>query len=177
MQALPSEDKLAIIRECEAHSAAHRHDSGITTCVLGQTQYMIKYGISESLATRIKIQPFLYDAEPKTSSNKPRIPRLVQHFEDEQGKTYLVMEFIKLAQIPPSELVKRIEDALRWLSEVSAPSGHVLGPLGGGCIQHGFFNEGEAPLAFKDVTAMERYMETVCVFNGYVYSRVHRPLT
>lgn len=175
MQPLPSEDKFAIIRECEAHSAAHRHGSGITTCVLGQTQYMIKYGISKSLATRIKTQPFLYDAEPKT--HKPRIPRLVQHFEDEHGKTYLVMEFIKLAQIPPSELVKRIEDAVRWLSEVSAPSGHVLGPLGGGCIQHGFFNEGEAPLAFKDVTAVERYMETVCVFNGYGFSRIHRPLT
>jgi hypothetical protein len=175
MQPLPSEDKFAIIRECEAHNAAHRHGSGITTCVLGQIQYMIKYGISKSLATRIKTQPFLYDAEPK--ANKPRIPRLVQHFEDEHGKTYLVMESIKLAQIPPSELVKRIEDALRWLSEVSAPSGHVLGPLGGECIQHRFFNEGEAPLAFKDVTAMGRYMETVCVFNGYVFSRIHRPLT
>ena len=155
------EHEAVIVATCNEHEATHGPGNKITTCVLGRSTYTIKFGISQTLASRIVTQPFLYDA--KQESDKLRIPKLIHHFDNGQGKTYLVMESIKLVESLPSDLDKRIEDALTWLSGVSAPSNHKLGPLGGGCIRHDFFESGEAPLAFVDVKAVELYMEKVCV--------------
>jgi hypothetical protein len=89
----------------------------------------------------------------------------LHHLDDEsREKTYLVMEFITLATIlDPDDFDARIKEALMWLSGVLPPSDDKLGPLGGGYIQHGFFKEFEAPLAFRDVKALTRYVERVCV--------------
>jgi len=168
MQPLPPEERDAIKKECAADGETHQRSSGTITCTLGATQYFVKYGISKALTNRVKTQPFLFDAKPQ-SIHKPRIPRLLDHFDDDEGKTYAVIEYINIKIPAPSDdLNTRVENTLRWLSEVSAPPDHVFGPLGGGCILHDFFsfNEGEAPLAFKNVKALERYMKKVCVFNG-----------
>jgi hypothetical protein len=71
----------------------------------------------------------------------------------------------------PPDLDKRIVDAVTWLSGVPAPSNHKLGPLGGGCIRHAFFQDSEAPLPFVSVKALERYVEKVCV--QYLYFLAH----
>ena len=98
MQPLPSEDQLAIIRLCQEHGATYRLGSGITSCVLGGAPYLIKYGSVKTLSNRVKTQPFLQRAESTCTVNKPRIPQLLNHFDDEsREKTYLVMEFVTLA--------------------------------------------------------------------------------
>ena len=101
MQPFPSEDQLAIIRLCQEHGATYRLGSGITSCVLG---YLIKYG-------SVKTQPFLQRAELTCTDNKPRIPQLLHHFDDEsREKTYLVMEFITLATtLDPDDFDARIK--------------------------------------------------------------------
>jgi hypothetical protein len=154
MESFRDEDdlKCTIIEKCAADRKTHGHDSGLFACVLGSTTYQIKYGVSEELAPRIATQLFLYDAAQKT--NNIRVPGLLYHF-DQAGRTYLVMEHIDFIEVSTSDMDNRIEDALRWLSCLR---GDKLGPVGGGCIIHRFFNEGEAPLAFKSVEALELYI-------------------
>jgi len=147
----------AIIENCVADNKTHGPGSGIFTCDLGSTTYKIKYGVSKALATRIATQLALYNAAQE--ANSIRIPRLVYHF-DSEGRTYLVMEHIDFVQVSTSDMDNRIEYALRWLSCLR---GDKLGPIEGGCILHGFFKDGEAPLAFKSVEALELYIAKVCV--------------
>ncbi|CAA7271821.1 unnamed protein product [Cyclocybe aegerita] len=74
------------------------------------------------------------------------------------GTTYVVMELVKLVESPPN-LDTRIVDAIKWLATVPAPPGHLLGPLGGGCIRHSFFADGETPEPYVSVQALKRYMD------------------
>ncbi|KAI6105706.1 hypothetical protein F5141DRAFT_1216459 [Pisolithus sp. B1] len=39
------------------------------------------------------------------------------------------------------------------------PEGNGIGPAGGGCIQHSFFNMGDAPVSFVNTTALESYVD------------------
>ncbi|KIJ19634.1 hypothetical protein PAXINDRAFT_8118 [Paxillus involutus ATCC 200175] len=148
----------AIIENCVADNKTHGLGSGIFTCDLGSTTYKIKYGVSKALATRIATQLALYNAAQE--ANSIRIPRLVHHFDDE-GRTYLVMEHIDFVQVSTSDMDNRIGYALRWLSCLR---GDKLGPVEGGCILHGFFKDGEAPLAFKSVEALELYIAKTASF-------------
>jgi hypothetical protein len=61
----------------------------------------------------------------------------------------------------PSDLIKKVAEALKWLSEVEPPSGHVMGPLGGGLIHHAVFKDYMAPPRFPSVDALERYLKIV----------------
>jgi hypothetical protein len=72
----------------------------------------------------------------------------------------MVMEHITLTS-PPPDLPERTAAAIRWLTGVPAPPGHVFGPLGGGLIRHRFFKDRKAPLAFSSIGALERYIEKV----------------
>lgn len=159
MRPFPNETRRAIINECQANNATYGLYNGILTCVLEDRAYTIKYGVSDTPVTRIKTQPYLHDAE-REPTNKFRIPELIDHF-DEGGRTYVVMEYIKLIEAPPSTMDKRIEAALRWLLGILPPREYMIGPLGGGCILHELFNNGEAPTAFKHVKALELYCEAV----------------
>ena len=44
------------------------------------------------------------------------------------------MEHITLAS-PPPDLIERITEAVKWLSDIPPPADHVIGPLGGGRIR------------------------------------------
>ena len=166
MQPFPPEDEAAIMAECRKHQAEHGSKTG---CVLVEPYpYIVKYDDPETLASYIETQSFLWNAEQQT--NKPRIPKLIHQFGNGQGTAYVVLEYIKLVQAP-DDLDKRIEDAVTWLSGVQAPSDHKLGPLGGGCIRHSFFESGEAPLPFVSVKALQRYVDKVCV--QYLYFLAH----
>ncbi|KAI6163336.1 hypothetical protein EDD17DRAFT_490007 [Pisolithus thermaeus] len=58
----------------------------------------------------------------------------------------------------PSDLPRRMLEAITWLATVPAPDGHVLGPLGGGRIRHSFSKKYTASFHFQSVQARERYM-------------------
>ena len=154
--------------ECRKHQAEHGSKTG---CVLVEPYpYFVRYGDPETLASYIETRSFLWNSEQQTK--KPRIPKLIHQFRvgNGQGTAYAVLEHIKPVQ-SPDDLDKRIEDAVTWLSGVQAPSDHKLGPLGGGCIRHVFFESVEAPLPFVSVKALQRYIDKLCV--QYLYFLAH----
>lgn len=99
-------------------------------------------------------------AEGDESDLQPRIPELIDHFDDGQGKTYVCRYgTVNLVERPSSDLNKRIANAIEWLSTVPPPPGHLLGPLGGACIRHRFFHSDDASEPYASVQALERYIE------------------
>jgi len=52
----------------------------------------------------------------------------------------------------------KIADAVEWLLKCPVPEGDSIGPVGGGYIQHSFFNMEEAPIAFATSGALETYV-------------------
>ncbi|TRM57795.1 hypothetical protein BD626DRAFT_634509 [Schizophyllum amplum] len=132
--------------------AQHRRRNG---CVVVEP-YFVKYDDPTRLVCDVKTRSLLSSTEQQ--ANKPRIPELIHHFDNGQGITYVVLEHVKLAE-SPADLAERTALAVTWLSGVQAPPDHRLGPLGGGCIRHIFFESMEAPLPFASAKALERYVE------------------
>ncbi|KAF9493027.1 hypothetical protein BDN71DRAFT_1450874 [Pleurotus eryngii] len=153
MASFTKEDERIIVQLCKRDSTTHKRRSGVFTDELKLKTYQLKYGVSNRLANRIALQPTLFEAAQR--ANGIRVPELLYHFK-EGGISYLVMEYIQLVKILPNNMDARIEHALWWLS--SFP-GDKLGPVGGKYIIHDFFNDGEAPLSFKSIEALELYIE------------------
>lgn len=156
------EEEAAVEAACREHEATHGGVSKNKAAQFFFGPYLVKYGGLNIIASYTQMQSLLWNATE--SSTKPRIPKLIHHFDNGQGKAFAVIEVIKLVESPSlgPDLDKRIADAVRWLSGVPAPSKHKLGPLGGGRIRHAFFLDSEAPLPFVDVKALNRYLEKVC---------------
>ena len=133
--------------ECRKHQAEHGRGNKKTGCVLLES-FIVKYGDPEILASYIVTQSFLYP-----QSNKVRIHKLIHQLDNGQGTSYVVLKHIELVE-SPDDLDERIRVAFpphliagRASSfKLQAPSDHQLGPLGGGCIRHAFFESSEAPL-------------------------------
>ncbi|TFY66447.1 hypothetical protein EVG20_g4640 [Dentipellis fragilis] len=113
------EDEVAIIAACREYAANHRRH---TACIPVGSRY-VKYGDSKTIASRIQMRSHL--STTKQESIKPRIPEMMHHFEDEDRRCYNVA-----------------------FGGFEAPPDHLLGPLGGICIRHSFFESGEAPQPF-----------------------------
>jgi hypothetical protein len=153
-----------ILDACSKHRQAHWKDGDYRACVSIGTDYFVKFGDPQTLWSEIKTQLHILEyaeayQDTPCKPRKPRIPRIIHYFRD-QAKLYLVMEYVKFTA-SPSDFSKEIAEALRWLAGVPAPLGHVIGPLGGGRIRHGFFQDNKAPLVFSSVEALERYMNKV----------------
>jgi hypothetical protein len=159
---MPDEITSLETKICQAHKADNWGKRGYRALVVVEPYYVVKYGDPETLWPEIATQKYIFDyakSQPYTPC-VPRIPEIKHYFEN--GRTmYLVMGRITLTVPPPSDLIKRVAEALKWLSEVKPPPGHVIGPLGGGRIRHKVFQDFEAPLPFPNVDVLERYLETV----------------
>lgn len=122
-----------------------------------------------------RTQAHFYDLAQR-SPNAPRVARVYEVFGDGQGSTYLVMEFISapsfeaLIEGASSNLEREslratafaeISNAVEWLLNCPVSEGDMIGPVGGGYIQHLFFNMEEAPVAFVTVGALEAYVNQV----------------
>ncbi|THH16954.1 hypothetical protein EUX98_g9217 [Antrodiella citrinella] len=149
---MSAERVVAIIAACRADAATRRRNTG---CIPVGSMY-VKYGESEAMVSQIETRSHFSTAQG--GADKPRIPELISHFDDGEGTTYVVMTLIKLVESPP-DLDTRRADAIKWLATVPAPPGHLLGPLGGGCIRHRFFAEWEAPEPYVSVQALKRYLD------------------
>jgi hypothetical protein len=58
--------------------------------------------------------------------------------------------------------VAKIADTVALLLQCPLPPpGEGIGPVGGGCIQHGFFCMQEAPIPFVNLAALEKYVNKV----------------
>ncbi|KAJ8516694.1 hypothetical protein ONZ45_g6031 [Pleurotus djamor] len=148
------EDQRIIIEQCEVDHAKNRSSGGMITCTLDSGKYKVKYGVTKSLTTRIHTQPWLYSKAE--SEADICVPELLGQFEDGKGRSYLVMKYIELVENPPPDMASKIVVALRWLASLT--NKQTLGPLGGDHIVHSFFNEREAPCAFKSLDALDRYI-------------------
>ncbi|KAJ3575779.1 hypothetical protein NP233_g866 [Leucocoprinus birnbaumii] len=127
-----TEFEATIVDACTKREEAHWRDSDDRASICIGTKYLVKCATPA--------------AHPK-----------VQYFRAQENG-YVVMEYINLMPSPPA-LTERTTQALRSLSDVPAPSGHVISPLGDGLIRHGFFKDNEAPLHFSSVEALEQYIE------------------
>jgi len=158
---------------CTKHKEAHWRERGYRACVSIGTQYFVKFGNPRTIWPEIATHKYIsgYAQSHADTPRTLRIPKVTHHFGD-QRTMYMVMEYITLTKLGP-DLPERTAEALRWLSGVPAPPGHVFGPLGGGLIRHGFFKDYRAPLAFSSIGALERYIEKV---RPCLYSLEH-PLT
>ena len=150
-----------IVEACTNHELVQPKDNKYRACVSIGTDYFVKFGDSCTLWPELQTQSYIFDyARSNPHPDAPRIPQVVHHFED-RWTMYLVMEFITLTADAHPDLINRIKRALVWLSSVPPPPNHVIGPLGGGHIRHHFFKDGEAPLLFSSVEALQRYMNRV----------------
>lgn len=146
---------------CKKHLEGHWKERGYRNHISIGTEYFVKFGNPKSLLPELATLEYIFEharSHPDIPCT-PRIPQVKHHFEN-QITMYMVMEYIPLANSPP-DLAERTIEALRWLSSVPAPPGHVFGPLGGGLIRHRFFLDSTAPLAFSSIEALERYIARV----------------
>jgi hypothetical protein len=113
-----------------------------------------------------------------SSSFAPSMPEVYGVFDNGDGSTYLVTEHISAPSfrawidIPglsdqerqdrAATAVAAIARAIAWLLACPLPDGDMIGPVGGGHIQHSFFGMEEAPVPFVNATALEKYVNTVC---------------
>ena len=149
-----------IVEACTAHELAHRNDRDYRACVPLEPDYFVRYGCHDAIWSEFQTQQYIFEyTRSNPSQDTPRIPQPIHYFEGSMT-AYLVMEFIPLAA-PPPDLIDRIAMALACLATVPPPAGHMIGPLGGGRVRHGFFKDDIAPLPFPDIDALQRYMNKV----------------
>ena len=111
-----------------------------------------------------------------TITQRALLARVYEIFDDGRGSTYLVMEFlsapsfevlINAARSSPeyeslrATAITKIADVVEWSLKCPVPEGDSIGPVGGGNIQHIFFNMEEAPVAFATSGALEAYVNMV----------------
>ncbi|KZP15618.1 hypothetical protein FIBSPDRAFT_921082 [Athelia psychrophila] len=151
----------AIADACTKHKEAHWQEYDYRACVSIGTEYFVKFDNPRALWPEIATHKYIseYAQAHADTPRMPRISKVKYHFGDKRTM-YMVMEYITLTN-PPPDLPERTAEAVRWLSGVPAPPGHVFGPLGGGPIRHSFFKDHKAPLAFSSIGALERYIEKV----------------
>lgn len=133
-----------------------------------------------------RTQVHFYD-RAQQSPDAPRVAQVYEVFDDGRGSTYLVMEsisalsfevLINAAHSSPEHenlralAITKIAEAVEWLLKCPVPEGDSIGPVGGGNIQHIFFNMEEAPVAFATSVALEAYVNMVrsyalrpCIFH------------
>ncbi|KAI6109448.1 hypothetical protein EDD16DRAFT_1886653 [Pisolithus croceorrhizus] len=126
-----------VVDTCTNHELVHQKDENYRACVSIGTDYFVKYGDPETLGPQFETQSYIYEYA-KSDPDAPRIPKAIHYFGD---RTTMIAQ------------------AVKWLSGVPPPPGPVIGPLGGGHIRHKFFKDFMAPLPFRSVAALERYMQ------------------
>ena len=147
----------------------------VTHSSLPGSSIFVKRGNS-NLVVEARTQAYFY-GQAQQSHNAPRVARVYEVFDDGRGGTYLVMEFISAPSFealidaahssPEREnlramAITKIADAVEWLMKCPVPEGDSIGPVGGGNIQHIFFNMEETPVAFATSGALEAYVNMVC---------------
>ena len=91
------EEEVAIEVACREHEATHSRGNKNTACVLVGS-YIVRYGDPIKLVSYTATQSLLCNAQQET--NKPRIPQLIHHFGNGQGKAFVIVEAIKLVEMP-----------------------------------------------------------------------------
>ncbi|KAH9169783.1 hypothetical protein EDB89DRAFT_1982495 [Lactarius sanguifluus] len=151
--------QVKVIAVCKEHEKQNWRNYDYRACIYIGTNYFVKYGTREDLEPELATQEFIFNhAQQPQTPVPPRIAKILHHFVDDEVTMYLVMEHINL-QVSPPDLATRIQEAIKWLSEVPLPSNPTLGPAGGGPIRHGFFKDFKAPFNIPDIGMLDEYMK------------------
>ncbi|KAG5641160.1 hypothetical protein DXG03_005876 [Asterophora parasitica] len=130
-------------------------------------------GGNQSLAGEARTQAYLRE-QARSNRIAPNVPTVYGTFNDGACNTYLVMEHIDALSFRAwvdapcisdeehehrtTTAVTAIAKALSWLLTCPIPEGDTIGPVGGGCIQHSFFDMEEAPVPLVSAAALEKYV-------------------
>ncbi|KAI0028702.1 hypothetical protein K488DRAFT_89467 [Vararia minispora EC-137] len=154
---IDQEYKAAVIAACAAHKKENRHKGDYRACIRTE-RHVVKYGSRRELEPELMTHSYV--AEYAKTSETPNTPRIagIGHFVD-NNSMYLLIDPIALIDPPPTDLYERICQALIWLTQVPAPPGHSLGPLGGGRLRNGFFKDNRAPQPFPDKETLNAYIQ------------------
>jgi hypothetical protein len=129
-----------------------------------------------SVEDEARTQAYIYK-QAQSNASAPCVPEVYDVFYDGPGSTYLVMEHIAASTFRgwidgpglsdeerdsrTATAVAKIADTVALLLQCPLPPGERIGPVGGGCIQHGFFCMEEAPIPFANSVALEKYVNKV----------------
>jgi hypothetical protein len=118
--------------------------------------FFIKYNnatISEAHA-----QLFFYSRINSNPNSSIRIPEIYHAWkEPDDKKAYIVMEYINIHHFASDE---QRAQAITELISVTPPLG-AFGGFNGERIQHGFFRDGEAPIAYSSTKKLEAFVNRV----------------
>lgn len=132
-----------------------------------------------SLASEARTQAHLFE-QARSPARAPSVPKVYDVFYDGAASTYLVMEHVDAPsfrawidepglsaterEIRTTTAVAAMADTIALLLKCPLPEGDVIGPVGGGCIQHSFFGMEEAPVPFVNAAALEKYVNKACPY-------------
>ena len=121
----------------------------------------------------MRTQLYVYNAFGQmmnASDSGVKVPEIYHAFECE-GQTYMVMEYVDGetvgSQLRGSSVETRnwiydqVAKAITRLLHVPVPIGSRPGPVGGGCIQHHFFQDNVAPKEYDSVGELQRHINKV----------------
>ena len=130
-----------------------------------------------SLAGEARTQAYLFQ-QAQSSADAPSVPETYSVFNDGAGSTYLVTEHINTLSFRAwidepglsgeeredrtTTAVAAIADTIVWLVTRPLPERDMIGPVGGGHIQHSFFGMEKAPVPFTNAAALDKYVNEVC---------------
>ncbi|KAJ7211613.1 hypothetical protein GGX14DRAFT_623160 [Mycena pura] len=156
-----------IVAQCAAGPGTYNVSSPHT---LGQS-WFVKRG-NLSLEAEARTQAYLFTLA-LSDPLAPGIARVHGVFRD-SCDTYLLMDHVPApsfrAWIEHGQsdsdraarsaiAIEKIAAAVSWLLQCPTPGDNRIGPVGGGLIQHRFFNMGEAPVAFRSPEALEKFLD------------------
>ncbi|KAG8885211.1 hypothetical protein FRB99_004478, partial [Tulasnella sp. 403] len=132
----------------------------------------VKYG-TDSLLEEAKTQEYIFHLA-KVDPQAPRVPEVLDVFAGAFRSAYLVMRrasapslrsWVEEDGLSTAErdhrlgvAIDRTAAAISWLFNLKLPPDTVIGPIGGGMLQHAVFMMEKAPLNFKHIPAIERYL-------------------
>ena len=151
--------------------------NGLTYPPNGTPIAYIKYGYSVTVGemrTQLYVlnafKQMVYASGPDSGS-LVKVPEIYHAFECE-GQTYIVMEYVDGetvgAQLDRSSAETRdtiydqMAKAISQLLRVPIPSNQRPGPVGGGCIQHYFFQDDVAVQEYQSVDQLQHHINRVC---------------
>ncbi|KAF8214039.1 hypothetical protein K438DRAFT_1750129 [Mycena galopus ATCC 62051] len=157
-----------VVRQCASGPGVHVVSNPFHRGV----HLFVKRG-NPSLVDEGRTQQYLFQ-QARSSTTAPGVPEVYGAFYDGAGNTYLVTEYINALSfrawvdephLSDEEREHRtttaaaaIADVIAWLLACPLPEGDMVGPVGGGCIQHSFFGMREAPVPFANAAALATYI-------------------
>jgi hypothetical protein len=119
--------------------------------------FFIKY--NNASMNEARSQLFFHDQIAKKEDATIRIPQIYHAFETDDGRAYIIMEYIDIDPERPASDQQRVQ-AISELITIPPPPGR-FGSIAGGRFWHNFFKDREPPVPFTSSEELEGYINRV----------------